>query len=105
MFLMPSRFEPCGLGQLIAMRYGAVPVARRVGGLADTVSEGAAGTGFVFDEYSSEAMLAALDRATLAFGDALGWRELQLRGMSRDSSWDAAAREYVTMYEDVLSRG
>ena len=72
-FLMPSRFEPCGLGQLIAMRYGSIPVARRTGGIADTVSDyddsTRTGTGFLFDRYSAEDLVAALDRALLKYAD------------------------------------
>ncbi len=99
MFLMPSRFEPCGLNQMYSLRYGTVPVVRGVGGLFDTVREGA--TGFVFDQYTPEALLETLRRALAAFGNPSKWRELQLEGMKQDHSWDRSAREYVTIYEKV----
>jgi starch synthase len=105
-FLMPSRFEPCGLGQLIAMRYGAAPVVRRTGGLADTVidvtASPATGTGFVFDAYEPDALFGALERSATAFRDRTGWRALQRRGMGRDSSWASSAQQYVAMYQQAL---
>jgi starch synthase len=103
MFLMPSRYEPCGLGQMIAMRYGAVPIVRRTGGLADSVAPYDAanerGTGFLFDDLSADALAAAVREAIGAFDDKLSWRKLQLRGMTSDFSWDNAARRYVELYE------
>ncbi len=106
LFLMPSRSEPCGLGQLIAMRYGSVPVVRRTGGLADTVTDVAAdpvaGTGFVFDEYDVDACFGALTRATAAFEDAPAWDALRRRIMQVDHSWNRSAQEYVAMYQRVL---
>jgi starch synthase len=101
MFLMPSRFEPCGLNQMYSLRYGTVPIVRAVGGLADTVEEGA--TGFVFKEYTAEALLQALRRALRAFQDPQKWRTLQLAGMKQDHSWDRSAREYVRIYERAIS--
>ena len=105
-FLMPSRFEPCGLNQMYSMRYGTVPVVRRVGGLADTVRDYAPGrldaTGFVFDEYTPSALLQALSRALALFQDPARWRPLQLTGMSQDHSWDRSAREYVKIYERAI---
>lgn len=105
MFLMPSRFEPCGLGQMIAMRYGAVPVVRGTGGLADTVHEGPPekpGTGFVFWEYTVEALRGALDRALLAFGQFDTWGTIMRQAMREDRSWDGPARQYLSMYEDAV---
>lgn len=107
MFLMPSRFEPCGLGQLIAMRYGAVPVVRATGGLRDTVTEyeatSGAGTGFTFEEYRADAFAGALRKALRLYHEnPAGWRQLQLAGMNRDSSWQAAADEYVQLYQKLL---
>ncbi len=99
MFMMPSHFEPCGLNQMYSLRYGTVPVVRGVGGLADTVRDGI--TGFVFQEYSSKALLKTLHRALAAFGDKPKWRALQLAGMNEDHSWDRSAREYVRIYEKV----
>ena len=98
-FMMPSRFEPCGLNQMYSLRYGTVPVVREVGGLADTVQDGV--TGFVFQKYTSEALLQTLRRAVEAFGDQPKWRALQQAGMRQDHSWDRSAREYVTIYEKV----
>jgi starch synthase len=101
-FLMPSRFEPCGLNQMYSLRYGTVPVVRAVGGLADTVTDYAPdrpdSTGFVFREYSPAALLEALQRALALYGDATRWKALQVSGMEQDHSWDRSAREYVTIY-------
>lgn len=105
-FLMPSRFEPCGLGQLIAMRYGAVPVVRHTGGLAETVEDLSedlsTGTGFVFQEYDSRAMLAAIDRAVRAYDNKRAWRGVMVRIMSRDFSWQASAKKYEELYYRAL---
>jgi len=97
-FLMPSRFEPCGLNQMYSLRYGTVPVVRAVGGLADTVQDysprGATSTGFVFRDYAGPALLEALARALALFRKPEQWRALQVRGMRQDYSWDRSAREY-----------
>jgi starch synthase len=106
-FLMPSRFEPCGLNQMYSMRYGTVPVVRAVGGLADTVvdhSSGEDATGFVFHDCTPEALLQALNRALAIFPDRARWRQLQLAGMRQDHSWHSSAREYVRIYEQLLNR-
>lgn len=101
--LMPSLFEPCGLSQLIAMRYGCLPVVRATGGLADTVMDGI--TGFAFEEYSSAAFSSALARALSVYcDDPAAWRRLQQRGMAVDSSWERSARQYVDLYQGVLDR-
>lgn len=97
-FAMPSRFEPCGLGQLIAMRYGAVPLVRRTGGLADTVT---AENGFLFDDAAPAALAAAFEELATAFRDPARWRAIQLAGMGRDSSWDASARAYSELFADL----
>jgi starch synthase len=103
LFLMPSLFEPCGLGQLIAMRYGSVPVVRATGGLADTVREGE--TGFTFREFTAEAFWMALQRALLVYNtDADTWVRLRHNGMAADFSWSGAARAYVDLYERAVSR-
>ena len=103
MFLMPSRFEPCGLNQMYSMRYGTVPVVHAVGGLADTVEDDQSrrrkATGFVFREYTPAALLDALTRAVTRFADRTRWRALQVAGMQRDFSWDRSAQEYVKIYE------
>jgi starch synthase len=103
MFLMPSRYEPCGLNQMYSLRYGTVPVVRAVGGLADTVRDYRPGvrgaTGFVFNDYTPAALLDALQRALRVFGDQAQWRALQAAGMAEDHSWDRSAAEYVKIYE------
>ncbi len=109
MFLMPSLFEPCGLNQMYSLRYGTVPIVRRVGGLADTVQDYWPGrfdaTGFVFDDYSETAMLDAIKRAVWVFWDNKdAWGALQVNGMSEDHSWDRSAREYVKIYDHAISR-
>jgi starch synthase len=107
-FLMPSRFEPCGLNQMYSMRYGTVPVVRAVGGLADTVRDleaaGDEATGFTFRDCTPEALLRALGRALALYPDRARWRRLQLAGMRQDHSWDTSAREYVRIYEQLLNR-
>jgi starch synthase len=102
--LMPSRVEPGGTDQLIALRYGTIPVVHRTGCLADTVidSDGASGTGFVFEPYSPGACLAALGRAFDAFGHQGAWRGLVTRAMEQDFSWAACARRYASVYEQAL---
>jgi starch synthase len=104
MFLMPSRFEPCGLNQLYSLRYGTVPIVRATGGLNDTVldaDESPAGTGFKFRDYTPEALVATVRRACRTFQDKSRWLEIQKRGMQEDHSWDASAVEYVKLYEGV----
>ena len=105
-FLMPSRFEPCGLNQMYSLRYGTVPLVHRVGGLADTVLDyspaAPESNGFVFDSYTPEALLEALGRAIRLYADPPEWRKLQLNGMRQDHSWDRSAREYVRIYERAL---
>jgi starch synthase len=107
LFLMPSRFEPCGLGQLIALRYGAIPVVRHTGGLADTVRDYAGpdsqGNGFVFHEYSAGALMAALLRALAVFQQTDEWRRLQQRCMGLDFSWERSARRYEDVYRQALA--
>jgi starch synthase len=107
-FLMPSRFEPCGLNQMYSMRYGTVPVVHAVGGLADTVRDYAPRrtkpTGFVFHDYSPEGLREALARALALFTDARKWRALQLAGMQQDFSWDRSAQEYVKIYDRALTK-
>lgn len=107
-FLMPSRFEPCGLAQMQALRYGTLPVVRATGGLADTVTDGdvrdgAMGNGFVFHEASAAELLAAIRRAVAAWRDAPRWRQLQRNGMLRDFSWDNPAREYLRLYAAAVA--
>ena len=98
--LIPSLYEPCGLTQMIGMRYGAVPVARRTGGLADTVTDAGdpGGTGVLFDEFSPAALWDALTRARRVYAQPARWAELQTRGMRTDFSWSRSAGEYVSAY-------
>jgi starch synthase len=102
LFLMPSHYEPCGLGQLIALRYGSVPVVRKTGGLADTVFDPAEeprrANGFCFRERTAAALLAALDRALALYRDAAAWRRLVRVGMGQDFSWRRSAGRYVELY-------
>jgi len=105
MFLMPSRFEPCGLGQMIAMRYGTVPIARSVGGIKDTVqnirvqNEKVQGTGFLFEKYDSKELLSATERALGAFQDKKIWKQIQINDMTQDFSWEKSAKIYVSLYK------
>jgi starch synthase len=103
MFLMPSRFEPCGLNQIYSLRYGTVPVVRATGGLDDTVQNyeesNNQGTGFKFEEYSGEQLLDAVRRALKVFRDPKAWQVLQANGMLKDFSWKTSAAAYVTLYE------
>jgi starch synthase len=107
LFLMPSRFEPCGQGQLIAMRYGTPPVVRFSGGLADTVTDADAdsetGNGFVFGPAAPEALIDSVERAFLAFADPARFAHIQARAMAGDHSWKVPARQYQLAYERALS--
>lgn len=107
LFLMPSRFEPCGLNQMYSLRYGTVPLVRATGGLYDTVRNydprTGMGTGFTFEEYSPQALLATLRWALTVFPHEDAWRGIQLAGMAEDNSWDARAREYVRVYENAAA--
>ncbi|NLE45947.1 MAG: glycogen synthase [Chloroflexi bacterium] len=106
-FLMPSYIEPCGLGQMIAMHYGCVPVVRATGGLADTVIDLGKNpdisTGFAFHEYTPEACIRALDRAMQAYRDKPLWRALQQRGMNADFSWSTSAEVYAQLYHRAIA--
>jgi len=105
MFLMPSRYEPCGLNQIYSLKYGTVPIVRATGGLDDTIEPWDArtgkGTGFKFTEYTGEALLATVKQALLAFRDQSSWQTLMRNGMGRDFSWGASAREYGKIYDRV----
>jgi starch synthase len=107
-FLMPSRFEPCGLNQMYSMRYGTVPIVRATGGLDDTVTDyndaAGTGTGFKFGPYSAAALLDAMDRAKSVYDNPSDWKRLQVAGMRQDFSWDRSAREYVKLYESARGR-
>ncbi len=101
-FLMPSRFEPCGLNQMYSLKYGTVPIVRKVGGLADTVVDydpaAGSGTGFVFEDYTPEAMLEAIERAVALYPHRRAWTRVMKAGMKQDFSWAKTAREYVDLF-------
>ncbi len=106
-FVMPSRFEPCGLNQMYSLRYGTPPIVRATGGLADTVTDAAdkkGSNGFVFVEPTTEALLAAIRRAATAFADKPRWQRLQKSGMSCDFSWTVPARRYAELYAGLVER-
>jgi starch synthase len=101
-FLMPSRYEPCGLNQIYSLKYGTVPVVRATGGLDDTVEkfdvEHGTGTGFKFAEYTGTAFLYAVKQALQHYADERIWKRIQLNGMAKDFSWKAPAAEYTRVY-------
>jgi starch synthase len=108
-FLMPSRYEPCGLNQMYSMRYGTIPVVRRTGGLADTVFDvdenPERGNGFSFGPYSSDALERVILRAIRSFSDKTRWSAIQRRGMTTDYSWTPAALRYTSLYSSLLASG
>lgn len=101
MFLMPSLYEPCGLTQMRAQRYGALPIGRRVGGLADTIDDGL--TGFLFEPYTPAAFEDATRRALVRFMDQVRWRKMMREAMARDFSWDRSTSEYIAVYRQALA--
>src|ERR1700758_1119264 len=105
MFLMPSRYEPCGLNQIYSLKYGTVPIVRATGGLDDTIEPWDArtgkGTGFKFTEYNGESLLLTIKQALTAYRDQTSWQALMRNGMNKDFSWAASAREYGKVYERV----
>jgi len=107
-FLMPSHFEPCGLGQLIALRYGAVPVVRKTGGLADTVIDSResaeSANGFSFPGYDADSLMDAVLRATSLYRDRQAWKKLMVQGMKGDFSWRRSAEKYVVLYERAMAK-
>ncbi len=105
-FLMPSRFEPCGLNQMYSQIYGTVPVVRRTGGLVDTVIpvDGRSGTGFLFDDATPEALLDATQRAVTTFRDRAVWRAIQRNGMRQIFSWQHSAAQYLRVYEELMNQ-
>jgi starch synthase len=108
LFLMPSRYEPCGLNQMYAMRYGTLPVVRATGGLEDTVQDAdeapKGATGFRFRDFTTEALVDAVRRGVEAFGNGRRWKTLQRSAMKQDHSWDVSAREYVKVYRGLENR-
>jgi starch synthase len=105
MFLMPSRYEPCGLNQIYSLKYGTVPIVRATGGLDDTIepwdARSGKGTGFKFSEYNGESLLLTIKQALSAYRDQTSWQALMRNGMNKDFSWNASAREYGKIYEKV----
>jgi len=103
MFLMPSRYEPCGLNQIYSLKYGTVPIVRATGGLDDTIEsfdlESGTGTGFKFEEYSGAALVRCVQRALQLYEDERIWKRIQLNGMAKDFSWKGSAAEYAKVYE------
>lgn len=107
LLLMPSRYEPCGLAQMIAMRYGCVPLARATGGLRDTIldlPDPAASTGVLFEEATSTALAAAICRALNLYQNSANWENMQMNGMRQDFSWERSAVQYASLYQRLLSR-
>jgi starch synthase len=107
-FLMPSRYEPCGLGQLIALRYGSIPIARRTGGLADTILDydplASKGTGFLFSDYTPSAFLDAVKRALCVYTDSRKKPGMITEGMKMDYSWKKSAQRYIDLYKNALAK-
>jgi starch synthase len=105
MFLMPSRYEPCGLNQIYSLRYGTIPIVRATGGLDDTIddynSATGTGTGFKFTAYDGREMLAAVKRAVTLFNNKSAWQRLMKNGMAKDFSWDTSAKKYVQLYRSL----
>jgi starch synthase len=111
MFLMPSRYEPCGLNQLYSLKYGTIPIVRSTGGLADTITDFTPATlqigtanGFAFVEYDAKKLLETITRAVRAFNDKNTWKRLMLGGMKQDWSWSRSAGEYVKLYNKAVQR-
>jgi starch synthase len=107
-FLMPSRFEPCGLNQMYSQRYGTLPLVRRTGGLADTVVDAVpqtladnSATGIVFDEATPGSLLEAIKRAAILYGNTKAWEQMQINGMNKDFSWEQSARQYLDLYQNL----
>ena len=107
-FLMPSRFEPCGLNQMYSQRYGTIPIVRETGGLADTIEDALpkslnnnTATGISFKEASSGALLEAIKRAMLLYGDKKSWKKIQIAAMEKDFSWKNSAEQYLALYEEI----
>lgn len=100
-FMMPSRYEPCGLGQMISLAYGTVPVVRATGGLADTVQENGKGNGFVFTDYTPVALEQAIRRALQCYAEHDRWQQVMRNGFASDFSWEASAKKYLKVYSDI----
>jgi len=107
LFMMPSYFEPCGLGQMIALRYGSIPVVHSTGGLSDTISDydktGGEANGFSFEEYSPKALIAATQRAIIAFNSKVTWQNFVKKVMLQRFSWERSAKKYVEIYQKIVN--
>jgi starch synthase len=105
LFLMPSQNEPCGLAQMVAMRYGTIPIVRETGGLKDTVTDagGENGNGFTFKMYDGKDMLDAVQRACAYFQEKKKWNALVKRAMQCDFSWNVSAKKYLALYEELTA--
>ncbi len=108
MFLMPSKYEPCGLNQIYSLKYGTIPIVRKVGGLADTVlpynNNDKSGTGFLFDSYDSDELLQTIKTAVHLYKSRRKWTKLMKNAMASDFSWDKSAEQYLQLFESLLSR-
>jgi starch synthase len=106
MFLMPSRYEPCGLNQIYSLKYGTVPIVRATGGLDDTIEafDGQSGTGFKFSEYTGAALLGAIEQAIAAYHQPRVWQQLVSNGMREDFSWGRSAKQYLEIYQALQKR-
>ncbi len=105
-FLMPSQSEPCGLAQMVALRYGTIPIVRETGGLADTIKDSGdnEGNGFTFKSYNAHDMLETVWRALAGYSDKQGWEVLKKRAMECDNSWGKSANEYIRLYKQILGK-
>ncbi|HTX19427.1 MAG TPA: glycogen synthase GlgA [Bacteroidota bacterium] len=106
MYLMPSRYEPCGLNQLYSLKYGTVPIVRATGGLEDTIQDvdGGTGTGFKFTKYDSKELLKTIHRAHKAYHDSALWKKIIRNGMAQDFSWESSARKYTNLYRTLVKQ-
>ncbi len=108
MFLMPSKYEPCGLNQFYSLRYGTLPIVRKTGGLADTVvdlnEQPNSGTGFVFETYDARELVATVKRALAAFKDEKCWQRAMIRAMNKDFSWNKSAAQYIDLYRKLMKK-
>jgi starch synthase len=108
---MPSRYEPCGLNQIYSLRYGTVPIVRATGGLADTVNEvtpeslkDGSATGFLFQDFTPDALYACIQRALSYYRDTTTWKKIAKNGMKQDFSWNRSADRYTELYNSLISR-
>ncbi|MBX7246114.1 MAG: glycosyltransferase, partial [Candidatus Sumerlaeaceae bacterium] len=109
MFLMPSRYEPCGLNQLYSLKYGTIPIVRSTGGLADSITDATPeliktgdATGFAFADYTSAALLETVKRALAVYGKKTEWKKVMQNAMAKDFSWKSSAHEYVSLFESLV---